>query len=230
MYKSTYIIMPARYLFNSWTAKPFVAKVSRKSFIVKTTFQTKFFVRKNSLLRLGWSRLLFYHSRKFLEAGTLRRIVELIWKWDSFRNQWSTKTSIETSKMLLYIMLSCSAAVLSGLALTLSPVVLWVPGTVTLLGHCSLADNSSGHGLHLANSANCHLPVEWPELGWQHPGHPWLIMCSSTMTNGHHSISDNTGPVTPNSHFFEGVEKNLEVWFTNSNGITDECDLRNIPR
>ena len=34
------------------------------------------------------------------------------------------------------------------------------------------------------------------------------------------------------AHFFEGVEKNLEVWFTNtSNGRTSaESDLRNIPR
>ena len=34
------------------------------------------------------------------------------------------------------------------------------------------------------------------------------------------------------THFFEGVEKNLEVWFTNTrNGRTSaESDLRNIPR
>ena len=33
-----------------------------------------------------------------------------------------------------------------------------------------------------------------------------------------------------NTHFFEGVEKNLEVWFTSSNGDTDQSDLRLIPR
>ena len=33
-----------------------------------------------------------------------------------------------------------------------------------------------------------------------------------------------------NTHFFEGVEKNLEVWFTNSSGDTEHSDLRLIPR
>jgi len=32
------------------------------------------------------------------------------------------------------------------------------------------------------------------------------------------------------SHFFEGVEKLLEVWFTESSGCSGEADLRKIPR
>ena len=32
------------------------------------------------------------------------------------------------------------------------------------------------------------------------------------------------------TQFFEGVEKNLEVWFTNSDGDTSGADLRKIPR
>ena len=32
------------------------------------------------------------------------------------------------------------------------------------------------------------------------------------------------------NHFFEGVEKLLEVWFTAKSGKTESCDLRNIPR
>ena len=35
---------------------------------------------------------------------------------------------------------------------------------------------------------------------------------------------------TTNTSFFEGVEKNLEVWFTNSNEDIKNSDLRNIPR
>ena len=31
-------------------------------------------------------------------------------------------------------------------------------------------------------------------------------------------------------HFFEGVEKLLEVWFTTRSGVIDGCDLRKIPR
>ena len=30
--------------------------------------------------------------------------------------------------------------------------------------------------------------------------------------------------------FFEGVEKLLEVWFTNKSGDVENCDLRDIPR
>jgi hypothetical protein len=30
--------------------------------------------------------------------------------------------------------------------------------------------------------------------------------------------------------FFEGVEKLLEVWFTKSDGKTQDCDLRRIPK
>ena len=33
-----------------------------------------------------------------------------------------------------------------------------------------------------------------------------------------------------NDHFFEGVEKLLEVWFTRKDGMTNNCDLRKIPR
>jgi len=36
--------------------------------------------------------------------------------------------------------------------------------------------------------------------------------------------------VDTSTHFFEGVEKNLEVWFTNSVDDTAESDLRKIPR
>ena len=38
------------------------------------------------------------------------------------------------------------------------------------------------------------------------------------------------GTLETNTHFFEGVEKNLEVWFTNSDRNTAEADLRKIPR
>ena len=43
------------------------------------------------------------------------------------------------------------------------------------------------------------------------------------------AIIEATAP-SNNTHFFEGVEKNLEVWFTNSNGDTEHSDLRLIPR
>ena len=43
------------------------------------------------------------------------------------------------------------------------------------------------------------------------------------------AIIEDTAP-SNNTHFFEGVEKNLEVWFTNSNGDTEHSDLRLIPR
>ena len=43
------------------------------------------------------------------------------------------------------------------------------------------------------------------------------------------AIIEDTAP-SNNTHFFEGVEKNLEVWFTSSNGDTDQSDLRLIPR
>ncbi|XP_042207261.1 S-adenosylmethionine decarboxylase proenzyme-like isoform X2 [Homarus americanus] len=33
-----------------------------------------------------------------------------------------------------------------------------------------------------------------------------------------------------NTHFFEGVEKLMEVWFTRKDGMTSNCDLRKIPR
>ena len=42
------------------------------------------------------------------------------------------------------------------------------------------------------------------------------------------SAMDNTA--VNNTHFFEGVEKNLEVWFTNSSGDIGQSDLRLIPR
>jgi len=32
------------------------------------------------------------------------------------------------------------------------------------------------------------------------------------------------------SQYFEGVEKLLEVWFTRSDGVNNNCDLRKIPR
>ena len=40
----------------------------------------------------------------------------------------------------------------------------------------------------------------------------------------------NGSQVETSAHFFEGVEKNLEVWFTKSDGDTSEADLRKIPR
>jgi len=39
--------------------------------------------------------------------------------------------------------------------------------------------------------------------------------------------ADNPGD---NVHFFEGVEKLLEIWFTNSKGKQHQSDLRQIPR
>ncbi|XP_069974029.1 S-adenosylmethionine decarboxylase proenzyme [Penaeus vannamei] len=36
--------------------------------------------------------------------------------------------------------------------------------------------------------------------------------------------------VDNNTHFFEGVEKLLEVWFTRKDGMTSNCDLRKVPR
>ena len=34
----------------------------------------------------------------------------------------------------------------------------------------------------------------------------------------------------PQQQFFEGAEKLLEVWFTNTDGPSDNGDLRKIPR
>lgn len=31
-------------------------------------------------------------------------------------------------------------------------------------------------------------------------------------------------------HYFEGVEKLLEVWFTRKDGAVHHCDLRKVPR
>jgi S-adenosylmethionine decarboxylase len=31
-------------------------------------------------------------------------------------------------------------------------------------------------------------------------------------------------------HYFEGVEKLLEVWFTRKDGAIQHCDLRKVPR
>ena len=31
-------------------------------------------------------------------------------------------------------------------------------------------------------------------------------------------------------HYFEGVEKLLEVWFTRKDGGINQCDLRKVPR
>lgn len=31
-------------------------------------------------------------------------------------------------------------------------------------------------------------------------------------------------------HYFEGVEKLLEVWFTRKDGAIHHCDLRKVPR
>ena len=50
-----------------------------------------------------------------------------------------------------------------------------------------------------------------------------------TQAEGSLPIIEDTAP-SNNTHFFEGVEKNLEVWFTNSNGDTEHSDLRLIPR
>jgi len=50
-----------------------------------------------------------------------------------------------------------------------------------------------------------------------------------TQAEGSLPIIEDTAP-SNNAHFFEGVEKNLEVWFTNSNGDTEHSDLRLIPR
>ena len=56
-------------------------------------------------------------------------------------------------------------------------------------------------------------------------------------TNGIDSIIVDTSAkgtqgnsTTSTTPFFEGVEKNLEVWFTNSPSQTVDGDLRNIPR
>ena len=46
-------------------------------------------------------------------------------------------------------------------------------------------------------------------------------------TSAKRTQGNSTTSTTP---FFEGVEKNLEVWFTNSSSQSDDCDLRNIPR
>lgn len=52
------------------------------------------------------------------------------------------------------------------------------------------------------------------------PSSPCAIM-SQSLAN---MIVDN------NTHFFEGVEKLLEVWFTRKDGMTSNCDLRKVPR
>ena len=44
------------------------------------------------------------------------------------------------------------------------------------------------------------------------------------------SAKGTQGNSTSTTPFFEGVEKNLEVWFTNSSSQTVDADLRNIPR
>ena len=53
--------------------------------------------------------------------------------------------------------------------------------------------------------------------------------CDDTRVVSSVPLIEDTAP-SNNTHFFEGVEKNLEVWFTSSNGDTDHSDLRLIPR
>ena len=53
--------------------------------------------------------------------------------------------------------------------------------------------------------------------------------CDDTRVVSSPSLIEDTAP-SNNTHFFEGVEKNLEVWFTSSNGDVDDSDLRLIPR
>ena len=53
--------------------------------------------------------------------------------------------------------------------------------------------------------------------------------CDETKAVSSLPIIEDSAP-SNNTHFFEGVEKNLEVWFTSSNGDTDQSDLRLIPR
>ena len=60
-----------------------------------------------------------------------------------------------------------------------------------------------------------------------------LVWDRLVRTNGCHSepALPSTAAVTSKSGgFFEGVEKLLEVWFTNSESGTEGSDLRNIPR
>ncbi|XP_021958466.1 S-adenosylmethionine decarboxylase proenzyme isoform X2 [Folsomia candida] len=52
----------------------------------------------------------------------------------------------------------------------------------------------------------------------------------SNPTSGADSDTDNSDMPESEDHFFEGVEKLLEVWFTKSDGKTQNCDLRMIPR
>ena len=53
--------------------------------------------------------------------------------------------------------------------------------------------------------------------------------CDETKAVSSLPIIEDSAP-SNNTHFFEGVEKNLEVWFTSSNGDSDQSDLRLIPR
>ncbi|CAL4061155.1 unnamed protein product, partial [Meganyctiphanes norvegica] len=54
------------------------------------------------------------------------------------------------------------------------------------------------------------------------PDESWNVMTRTATTM---AANDNN-----NSHFFEGVEKLLEVWFTRKDGMTHSCDLRKVPR
>jgi len=53
---------------------------------------------------------------------------------------------------------------------------------------------------------------------------------SSLLSAGESDSESNNSDEQPEPHFFEGVEKLLEVWFTRSDGKVGPCDLRRIPR
>ena len=57
-----------------------------------------------------------------------------------------------------------------------------------------------------------------------------LVSSCDLVYKENQSAISNSAKETTNTCFFEGVEKNLEVWFTNSNEDIKDADLRNIPR
>lgn len=73
-----------------------------------------------------------------------------------------------------------------------------------------------------------------PEMSPSRTGQdPWdgLESNSSEMSDFSSASESETEAVNFGNHpFFEGVEKLLEVWFTNKSGDISGCDLRKIPR
>ena len=75
---------------------------------------------------------------------------------------------------------------------------------------------------------------------WRHTGAAETMCCVNcdTQIADINSFCDTnkkpeTETASTTAHFFEGVEKNLEVWFTNAIADkveTADSDLRNIPR